>query len=396
MQTSARFCLSAIIGVAVSFVGEAVGQTDTRGDHQPFQVTTSVSIGLTGANYQTEFRLVDELGMAYDVMSLVENESVQQAVELTPDQLNHIQQLNDTVTADLKNRIVNVIASEAGKEEVKSRFMLLQEELLSSLDHDQITRLEQAKNMLRIERFGLAELLATEPMKQRLELGDEQVDTIRQQAATSKTTAASQKQDLIRKSNRALISELPPADQIRLQELLAEPLFGDFLQTHLFQSENNWKNKRASSRRSIVWLLRTRNVRDRLELTNDQFEEIKQLSISLDDETSSEIESELKSILTREQLIHAYRMQIAADLKKCGSVKALCHGLAGDLLALAEDESDHLFEKGKQIAQQLALDLEGLKLETVHRTLQDLPESKREEILQMIGRPLNVAKFQSE
>jgi hypothetical protein len=124
MQMAARFCLSVIIGMVVSFVGKLEAQTNTKSDHHPFQVSTSISIGLTGTNYHTEFELVDELGMAYDVMSLLGNESVRQAINLTPDQLQQIQQRNDSVTGDLKKQIVNAIASDAGKEEVEAQFML--------------------------------------------------------------------------------------------------------------------------------------------------------------------------------------------------------------------------------------------------------------------------------
>jgi hypothetical protein len=139
-----------------------------------------------------------------------------------------------------------------------------------------------------------------------------------------------------------------------------------------------------------VWQLRTKKVRDRLHITEDQFQEIKRLSSNVKGKSFSEIESELRSILEPEQLDQAYRLQIAADLKRLGTVKTLCFGLVGDFLGFTEDESDRIFEQGKEIAQQLALDLDELKLESLHGALQHLSESKRELIAEMIGEALVV------
>jgi exopolysaccharide biosynthesis protein len=90
--------------------------------------------------------------------------------------------------------------------------------------------------MLGIERFGLAEFLATEQMKQRFELSDEQVTSIRQTSKTRTAQAANQKLDLTRKANEALINELSNVDRTRFDELVGNRILDEFLQTQLFQS----------------------------------------------------------------------------------------------------------------------------------------------------------------
>ena len=121
-------------------------------------------------------------------------------------------------------------------------------------------------------------------------------------------------------------------------------------------------------------------IRKSLELTTEQFDEIKELkeetSGSREDERA-ERERQVREILTDKQLQKINSITILKEATRVGTVNALSQGWASHLLELSAEESDQIFKKGVNVDQGLQTELANVETVTLRESLNELSQESR-------------------
>ena len=136
-----RFVLICTVGCVGANVQAQIQEEVEQ--HKDFNITTSISLGLTGPSYKTEFKLVDELGLPYDAISLAKDPAIAKTVALTDEQVRQIRDMEIAVTKELEARISEAIVSDEGRQEIEARFREVEAEARNVMTDEQLELLEK-------------------------------------------------------------------------------------------------------------------------------------------------------------------------------------------------------------------------------------------------------------
>ena len=160
--------------------GLRIGDKGDRGDSD-FRVSTGLAISFTGTEYSYEFSLADENGFAYDVWSLVSNPQVVEHAGLKREQVGKMSLIHAAAKTELLAEIAKRFSSDESKSDLERIFREAENEMRAVMDGDQLSRFEQAKNQLHIERVGLAKFLAARALRGELDLNEVDAESLTKQ-----------------------------------------------------------------------------------------------------------------------------------------------------------------------------------------------------------------------
>lgn len=359
-------------------------QTEDVSEHDDFRITTSVSIGLTGPSYSTQFQLIDELGVEFDLMSLVADPAVRESIQLSTEQLTQIQAMKQAVQQELQTQIAGAITSKDGKQEIETRFREVVEGARSVLSPDQLVLLEQARIQRGIKRHGLPEFFATRQMRDQFGLSDDDLEKLKSNHVDATASHHRRMESLVQEANRALMAELTDANQAKLRGLLGEDGFNQFVASNMFVGKKTLYRAKQAHSRNLLRQLRIKKVRDQLKLTADQYEQVQSLLKRAREHDNEALRNEMDQVLSSEQTHQLNQYGVLSETSRFGTVNALGRGLLGNLLDLTPEESAGVLEAGKQIFADLTQDLANSKFESLRGSLESISAQQRERIIAVL------------
>lgn len=388
MHVSKRIGTLVLFGIfSLNSVFAPAQEDESPADHKEFKVTTSISIGLTGPSYSTKFQLVDELGLEFDVMSLVEDPLVTDSVQLTVEQSQQMRDLKRSVTKELQGRLASALATKNGKEEIEARFREVENELRSVMTPDQLILLEYARVQRGVKRFGMPEFLATRAMREEFGLNNADLESLKQTHADAKSNHENRNKLMIEQANLALIAELSAKHQEKLEDLFDDAGMEGFVKSKLFVENKSLRQRKQTFARSLLGQLRIKKVRDALELTDEQNEKIRALNKQVRSMDEDELQNGMNQILSRDQVARLNQHGVITETTRYGTVNELSRGLLGNLLGLTSEESERILETGQQIFAELSEDLKQSKTESVKASIESLSADKQARIIEILGEP---------
>ena len=326
----------------------AQNRAEKSDDHDKFQISTGIGISLTGFQSFTKYGLVDELGINYDTMSLLENETVRQQVGVSRDKYLELCAAQSETVTEMNSLVLHATYSEEHREKLEAKFLALESKLQSQLTSEQVSALEQARYQLGIEKHGL-KYLAANDIATNLELSDTAREAIRSAGEGIIDRVKQHKQDLLKQANKELLEDLSNADRRRLETCFDDETMNRFLAAELFPDSQMAKAHGQYNCRMTLSKLRNRASRDDLKLSQQQLEKIDELGKQQHQISDTELTEELEKLLTKKQADQIFSQFAATDFKKFGTVNALSYGAIGQWLELAKPESERIFEAGKRI-----------------------------------------------
>lgn len=355
---------------------------DEKGD---FTVTTSVSLGLSGLTTSTDYKLVDELGFEYDVISLLRNQKVKEMTGIEESQMDRIDDLWTEATRKMNSKFVESVVIEQDKSEIKRLFLESQEQMLELLEPDQIERLQQASHHVAIERYGIANYLASNRMQAEIELSDGQLKSLRDAESKFNTDYRNRVRSLIVKANETLLESLTDFQRKTIRESLGKSGLEDFKKAKLFTSANSIKGKPIRNQSRLIGLTRRSRIRSDLGIERSQYESIMDLSRLAKTISEADVASRLKEILHPEQLHELERVAALEQVGRLGTVDSLSYGMIGQKLDLKPGESEELFAMGEQIQHELLAASNEEKSKSIKETMPFLSDEMRDRVVSIVG-----------
>jgi hypothetical protein len=385
MYVSNRIASLMLVGLFSLNAVLAIAQEEkVASDHKEFKITTSLSIGLNGPSYKTQFQLVDELGLEYDVMSLVEDEEVRQSLNLSETQFGQMQTMQHALTQELQNQLASALTSDAVKQEIESRFKEVEAEIRSILDPVQSVQLEQVKIQQGIKRFGLPEYLSTSAMRKEFGFTNPELESLEQMQLASKSNYERRVKTLSRQANEALINELSAQHRKEFESLLTEAGQQEFLDSELFIARKTLRHQKLDHTRILLRQLRLKRVQADLKLKDEQFDAIEQLVKETQEWSAEDLKHEVEQILTPDQIKRLNQYGVKMETTRYGAANELCYGLLGKLLGLSADDSERIFAAGQQIFKELDEDRKQAKIDSLRESLGSIAGEKRDRIIELI------------
>lgn len=385
MQVSVRTVLFIVLGWMSVQSSTAVGQEMPEPKEGDFSITSSVSLGLSGFSTSTQFKLVDELGFEYDVMSLIRDPLVREMTGIDEEQFRDIQADWKTATEPMLSKVLNTVLLDQSKEELKLLFEQAQSDILEQLEPDQARQLDLARHQLGIERFGLTEYLGSKRMSEQLGLSAEQIESL----VDAKTDFQSKYQELIRdelvESNTALLQHLEADQRQLLKEQLGSKGSQAFLSTKMFTDSQPSKQRIEPPQTAIAGMTRSKANRNHCGIDAEQYEALKMVKRKMRTMSQDAIASELPTILDTDQLERLEKLAIEDQVSRLGTVNALCYGILSSPLEIAPDQADELFEAGQQIHREFSQNATTAAATAIQQSLSSLSEEQREQVVELIG-----------
>lgn len=362
-----------------------------------FQVSTGVSIGLSGAKYTYGFSLVDENGFAYDTWSLLRNQQVVDHARLSDAQIESMGLIRQETEKKLIADFSKGFSSDEAKAEFEQIFLDAEVEMRSVMEEDQRARLEQAKHQLNLKQVGLAKFLAAPAMREPLGLKDSEIESLANSAAELETKSKRILQDVFRELNLQLIEELTKSQSASFDEFLGEGGKDEYLKQRLFSDNSPPKKIRKIPAPDFLRLIaRSKKTREEIEVTTAQLDDIMALKSKRDAEPDKtkqrDIGNEIRKILSKQQYRKLDALTIQKEANRRGTVAALCGGSLGRYLDLSETEAQRLFEFGLKINQGLPARMRQATLKVWQETLGDISPAARDKVIEMMGEPVDFEK----
>lgn len=384
-----------------------------------FAYSTSIGFSFSGPVYSSEFKLMDELGFEYDIMSLLKDEQVRQEIGLSDDQLEKMKAIKSEVDNNM-GEIMSAIGSEEKRNEVKNRILGAEEVLYNLLEPEQANRLGQLRNQIGIARYGVVPYLSRKSMLRGAGLSDESIEEFQNQSNKLLRQIKSEKEELNKRLNRELMEELSRVKRRKLQDIIPAQQFDKLLQSPLFVSQPVSMEKLSKQVLKLIDVIGKQEIRKGLEVSSRQEEEIstaakdyrsrivnkhERLNNSPVKQTAREkadslrafingldldFENELEDILSAKQWTQLLGMQIEMEAKRLGTVGAITTGQIAHQLKLNPDETERIYDKGLKLEKVRQKELEQLnhRLRESAYDLFDRRSSKS--IADLVGRPADL------
>ncbi len=359
-----------------------------------FQVSSGISVSFTGPQYFYEFNLVDENGFAYDTWSLVRSPEFVKQVGLTEQQVHEMSVIREANKKELIAEMSKGWSTEESKARIEQRFRAAELEIQSVIQPEQLELFQNAKNQKNIAQVGFAEFLSSDAIRTEIGLAQEDVDSLASTTDEIKLRINENAERALREANLELLAHLSAQQQAEFEELVVEKERVSLLGIRLFSADASKSRIRKAVRPDFLRLLvRSKKTREKIDLGESQFEEIKQLKSKRDAEPDEgekgTLEGEIKTILDSDQYRALLTLTIEKEARRGGTVNALCGGSLGRCLGLSDEENQRLFDVGKEINDVLVERLLDSKRNAWQAAICELPKSKQDEIMKMIGRPMD-------
>jgi hypothetical protein len=385
MQVFHKLAIASLLVVVGVFSTTAFAQDEDRGFKSDLRVSTAIGIGITGTKVSTKFELVDELGMAYDVMSLLREKSLRESLEVTDEQYQEMVELHGSITAKLKANVASAILTDNKSELIEQPFYEMENKLRAILSPDQVIQMEQAKHQIGIKRFGLSKFMTTKRMQNALGLAGDDFEKFGKRDAELKAEHKNQVKNLIRRANNALLNELSQSQKSNIDKLSSNETMAEFLKSNLFVDGKTRKKNLPAAKKSLIRLLRKKNVRNSIAMNDAQLKSYAELKQHADAKNDDQFEKKVNQILNPTQVKKLAQIQMQNEIEHYGTVHALSFGLLSKSLGLTEDESKRFFDVGKVIYAELTEDITKSEFSMVQKFLATLPGDKRDRAIEMIG-----------
>lgn len=403
---------------ATSLDAQLIKNSYRTGDSDPeapnFSFSTSVGMSLSGPVYKSEFKMVDELGLEYDVMSLLKNEAVRDDIELTEDQYAAMTKVKNTLNANVAEFIQSMTSEKM--ESVKSQIIATEAQLAAMLKPEQFQRLQQLKNQMGINRFGLASYLNTKSMLTGMGLSPDAAEQFKSKTEELKEELKSKMAEANREANVKLLERVSKRQRDKVKNLLGEDNYEKFLASKLFSDSKPKLRKLNRNQVSMLYALQSPKVRKELEIVDDQYNDIRELKSEYDhrlsdaseelfgqftdgtpvterakklkelsDESHLEFESELRRVLLDFQSKRLDQIVAELETTRMGTVGSLCYGLLSKKLSIKEDEIESLFETGMELEKVRIEQASKLKKDFDQQILALLPPAQEKRMANLLG-----------
>lgn len=368
------FCLAILAAPQVS-----LAQDDDM------RISTGIGIGTQGFHTSVDIQLVDELDVPYDTYSLLKRPEIREAIGVSDEQFIDLHQVHSELTQEVKEKLADLIVSE-DKSLVEDRFFEVESQLTGALSAQQLEQLAQISLQESIASHGLIKVLNTERIQQRLELKEQDQQTLAQ--LEDSMERSSTKADC-RIANERLIAELND-EQANQLESYFENFDSGFLAQPLFAG----KHQKAFSKRvtqNSLWLtIGSRQTRTDLKLTESQTNELKQLRRT--ESLESDAAKLIQGVLSIEQAVKFHNLVAARETKRWGTARALANGHLKSLLNISDQESEKLVKLGQQLHREVLQQQRVAQIENTLEQLTMLSGEQREKVRELIGEPIELPK----
>jgi hypothetical protein len=357
-------------------------RTDDSDSTTPkFSFSTSVGLSLTGPVYKSEFKMIDELGLEYDVMSLLSNKSIRKEIALTEVQYASMTKIKNELNSNVAE-FIQSMASEKMKD-VKSQIIETEAVLNSMLKPVQFQRLEQLKNQMGINRFGLAAYLNSTSMVVAMGMSIEEAIQFKSKTDTLKTELKEKLDAIQRDANTELLTKFSKRQHSTIQKVFGDTKYEQFLTSKLF-SDNKPKLRKLDKKQVTMFdALQSPKVRRELDIVDDQYCEIRKSKTDhdqrlseasqrllgsfhedtsvtarvkelkqLSDRSHEEFQEELRRILLDFQLKRLDQIVAELETTRMGTVGVLCHGCLSKMLPVKKNEIQKLFDFGMKLEEE--------------------------------------------
>ena len=358
-------------------------EPDALGSNDPndnVRIESGVAINFDGIRTYFVVSLVDENGFRYDTWSSLRIPSIRNAAEITDEQMVEMQSGYGAILQKVSNLSL-FLENEGNSAELKQAFRDLESEARNVMSPEQISQFDQARHFHALKEIGLAKYLSSSHFDSNISPADqaklESIESNYQASIKAKTSSA------IEQANQLLIKELNKTQIESFEKLLGDQK-DEWMKLPLFQSQprnSKPKPKKLARPDFVRKIALSTTIRKSLELTTEQFDEIKELkeetSGSREDERA-ERERQIREILTDKQLQKINSITILKEATRVGTVNALSQGWASHLLELSAEESDQIFKKGVNVDQGLQTELANVETVTLRESLNELSRESRD------------------
>ncbi len=384
-----------VIGILAAFQTIASAQlfsnkSLSREDKSEFQVSANVGLGFSGFSTQADYSLADELGVKYDVMSLLRDAEVKQKVGISKEQYEEISEISNRVAGQIDKMILNGAVIDDRTAEIESVFRDLQGELQAVMDSEQVALLELARHQIGIKKRGFAKYLSTVALREKIGLSAEQVKQLQSVDSQFNKNFLDKSRELSKQANLELIARLPEDRRSQFEELLNDEERAEFIVANLFTKTKSLRGKPARNFSVLVGMTRSKQVRKEIDLTGSAAEAIKLLKRKIKKLDDDQIEESVTELLTSDQIDQLSLMTIAKQIPILGTANSLCYGMLAHAIGLTDEEADQLYESSETIGKELKADLHDAKMETLQAGLSKLSPEQVQQVCEIVG-DLNLA-----
>jgi hypothetical protein len=369
--------------------------SDSPKDH--FEYSTGIALSLNGMNTFHSVQMVDENGFEYDLWSLLREQAVKDSVGFSMDQLVQMQEIKQDVMASMDSRSPLLPDSEKFKDELKAEFVSAEQAALELMSEEQRIVFDQVASQMGIRHSGLANYLKAHGAKYGVDV--DQLKNLEHTSTLVKSKMARQSAGAIKKANQKLIDQLPATAAEKFRVMLDEDK--DRWMASLLFAVESYSSKRAiqSPRKArfvrpdfLRKLVMSGKTRDAIKVSDDQLEKLKALkaeqAAASDDDQKQQIGNRISQILDQEQVRKLKLLAILSEVKKSGTVNALCYGVMSRELGFSAEESGQLFAQGTEISREMVQELRGFKGDLMRESIGGLPEEEIEKIVNLMGEPV--------
>lgn len=346
-------------------------------------VQSSVSLGLSGWKVRNEVKLVDELGMAYDVASLLSEPEAYQLMNLDLEVAEKIrgQRLSfvDKAVAEEGEQFLN-----SGKE-FKAKFFESEQAFREELGPDQVARLQQVRFQIAVDRYGLAQVLAANVFGEELSISPDELKRVEAKIEQANQDFAVRRKELLQEANRRLLEKLPVDAAQKIRERLSEAEFENVLAAPIFPADSRSQRKRLPQHIAILYLARRKPMQKELSLDAKQLRTIDSLyakeRAKADPELANTIDQQLGS-----KLAETLRTKVLVDqCQRFGTCNTWNYGLIAQGWGMNEGQQDQFHADAIAIDDQLKSEITSAKLASWSTAIQALGPDKQQTLQQMLG-----------
>lgn len=351
----------------------AISVEEEQGESK-FMVGTSLKLGFSGFETNYHFGFYDENGYQYDLFSMFNPHTNTNELGLTKEQADEISAIQAQTQAELASMIGDAVMA-GGKEKLEARFKEAEEEILGNLNENQVVLLNQLKHRRGIKQVGLAKYLSSSQFES--PVSEDQYEALEEVTKKYATRTKKGAIELLKTANKTLLQNLTEEQQVKLNHVFTKELKEEFSTTPMFNRSFTAKKSLAKKKTDLYRILKLKSVRTRIGLEEDQYSEIKQLERAERETVSQK--------LTTDQTTKLNQKVAESDLKRMGSVNALCGGYLRKLISIDDEQASELHQTGKEIHAGLENKIKEMQKDAFRDSIASLPEQTQKMLIDTLG-----------
>ncbi len=390
MKVIIRSAIFILIGIFTTSFSVAAAQNSTAPigesveQHNDFTIQTNIGLGLNGIHKSTHYKLIDELGLEFDIGSLLLKPGMTKRVGIDEEQYRRMRNAALDAEEEMNKIFVNVVTEE-GREKIESMFMSLQDDLYEMMDEEQIEKLHTARNEIGVEEYGL-EYFASSQVRDQTGLSEEQAKSIAKVSEDSKARLIESIKDLTKQANEAVLEQVDSTQLRRLEQILDSDSRTKLTSSDLFKPKKTLKDKASRNYATLVGLTRIASVRKQLKMDDSQTETIKLLKRHARKTDDAEIKTSVEETLKPDQIQILVELTFENQFEEFGTINAICFGIVAEQIGLSKEQANRLFEIGTEINEELADDIHQAKVDFLKDAFGSLDDEQVEQVIRIAGR----------